>query len=88
MTKIAVVANTEKFVKKDARRLRESLAGAGFEDVQWIDVKKGSDSKPATARAVKRGARGACWYVHSIGRRTGRHRQPLRVRPGTTHRHR
>jgi YegS/Rv2252/BmrU family lipid kinase len=56
MTKIAVVANAEKFLKKDAKRLRESLAGAGLEDVQWIDVKKGSESKPAAAKAVKRGA--------------------------------
>ena len=56
MTKIAVVANAEKFVKKDAKKLRESLAGAGLEDVQWIEVKKGSESKPAAAKAVKRGA--------------------------------
>ncbi|MEY2580710.1 MAG: diacylglycerol kinase [Ilumatobacteraceae bacterium] len=56
MSNIAVVANTEKFFKKDARRLRSSLAAAGFEDVYWVNVTKGSESKQAAAKAVKRGA--------------------------------
>jgi YegS/Rv2252/BmrU family lipid kinase len=56
MSKIAVVANTVKFVKKDARRLRASLAAAGFEDVEWVNVTKGSESKPAAKKAAKRGA--------------------------------
>jgi YegS/Rv2252/BmrU family lipid kinase len=56
MSTIAVVANTEKFVKKDAARLRSALAAAGFEDVLWVNVMKGSEAKPAAAKAVKRGA--------------------------------
>jgi diacylglycerol kinase (ATP) len=56
MSTIAVVANTEKITKKDARTLRRSLAAAGLTDVRWIDVEKGSDVKPAAAKALKRGA--------------------------------
>jgi diacylglycerol kinase (ATP) len=56
MSKIAVVANTEKIAKKDARLLRRSLAAAGLTDVQWIDIEKGSAAKSAAAKAVKRGA--------------------------------
>ncbi|MEP7201820.1 MAG: diacylglycerol kinase family protein [Ilumatobacteraceae bacterium] len=56
MSKIAVVANTQKIVQKDVRKLRSALAGAGFTDVAWYDVAKGSESKTAAAKAVKRGA--------------------------------
>lgn len=56
MSKVAVVANTKKIAKKDARHLRGALAEAGFDDVYWIDTVKGSESKAAAAKAVKRGA--------------------------------
>jgi diacylglycerol kinase (ATP) len=56
MSTIAVVANTEKIAKKDARTLRGSLAAAGIDDVRWIDIEKGSDAKSAAAKAMKRGA--------------------------------
>ena len=56
MSKIAVVANTEKIVGKDVRRLRGALAAAGFNDVLWYDVTKGSESKTAAAKALKKGA--------------------------------
>jgi diacylglycerol kinase (ATP) len=56
MSNIAVVANTEKISKKDARVLRRSLAAAGLTDVRWIDIQKGSEAKPAAAKALKRGA--------------------------------
>ncbi len=56
MSKIAVVANTQKFIGKDVRRLRGSLAAAGFTDMRWYDVEKGSESKTAAAKAMKKGA--------------------------------
>ncbi len=56
MSNIAVVANTEKLTKKDARALRRALTEADFNDVEWIEIKKGSDAKPATAKAIKHGA--------------------------------
>lgn len=56
MSSVAVVANTMKIAKKDARRLKASLAAAGFDDVRWIATKKGSESKAAAAKAIKRGA--------------------------------
>jgi diacylglycerol kinase (ATP) len=56
MSNIAVVANTEKIAKKAARALRQSLAAAGLTGVRWIDIEKGSDAKPAAAKALKRGA--------------------------------
>ncbi len=56
MTNIAVVANTEKIAKKDARRLRSALASAGLGDVHWVDIDKGSDAKAAAKKALKRGA--------------------------------
>jgi len=56
MSKIAVVSNTQKFVGKDVRRLRSSLGAAGFTDVLWYDVEKGSESKTAAAKALKKGA--------------------------------
>lgn len=57
MSDIAVVANTVKMAKKDARLLRRSLAAAGFGDVCWLEVKKGSDSKAAASKALKQGAK-------------------------------
>jgi diacylglycerol kinase (ATP) len=56
MSNIAVVANTEKLTKKDAKALRRALTEADFNDVEWIEIKKGSDAKPAAAKAVKHGA--------------------------------
>jgi len=56
MSSIAVVANTEKIAEKDARHLRGSLAAAGFDDVTWLEVVKGSESKAATKKALKHGA--------------------------------
>jgi diacylglycerol kinase (ATP) len=56
MSKIAVVANTEKIVRKDVRRLRGALAAAGLTDVRWYEVEKGSESKAAAAKALKKGA--------------------------------
>src|SRR3954462_11395341 len=56
MPDIAVVTNTEKIDKKDAQRLRQSLAAAGMKDPLWIEVKKGSESKAAAAKALKHGA--------------------------------
>jgi diacylglycerol kinase (ATP) len=53
---IAVVANTKKLAKKDARALRSSLAAAGLTDVCWVDIEKGSDAKSAAAKALKHGA--------------------------------
>lgn len=57
MSDIAVIANTVKIAKKDARLLRRSLAAAGFGDVCWLEVKKGSDSKAAAGKALKQGAK-------------------------------
>lgn len=56
MSSVAVIANTQKIAKKDARTLRRSLAAAGIDDVCWLEVEKGSDSKRAAAKGVKRGA--------------------------------
>jgi YegS/Rv2252/BmrU family lipid kinase len=56
MSDIAVVTNTEKLLKKDARKLREALATAGIKDAEWIEVTKGSESKDAAIKAVKHGA--------------------------------
>ncbi|MGZ4724761.1 MAG: diacylglycerol/lipid kinase family protein [Ilumatobacteraceae bacterium] len=56
MPSVAVIANTQKLTKKDGRALRRSLATAGFDDVSWLEVDKGSDSKQAAAKAVKHGA--------------------------------
>jgi len=56
MSDIAVVTNTEKMVKKDARKLRESLAAAGIKAPMWLEVTKGSASKAAAAKALKHGA--------------------------------
>ena len=57
MSSIAVVANVKKIVEKDARRLRASLAAAGLDDVTWLEVLKGSESKAAAKKALKRGAK-------------------------------
>ncbi len=56
MSNIAVIANTEKLTKKDAKALRRALTEADFNDVEWIDIQKGSDAKPAAAKAIKHGA--------------------------------
>jgi diacylglycerol kinase (ATP) len=56
MSHIAVVANTEKITKKDARSLRHALAEAGLGDARWYEVEKGSESKTAAKKALKHGA--------------------------------
>jgi diacylglycerol kinase (ATP) len=56
MSSIAVIANTEKFVKKDARGLRRALADAGIDDVLWLEVERGSDAKKAAQKALKHDA--------------------------------
>src|SRR5512147_1011977 len=52
---VAVIANTVKLTKKDARELRSSLEAQGIADPHWIDVRHGSESKKAAAKAAKRG---------------------------------
>lgn len=56
MSTVAVVANTEKLAKKDALLLRRLLAGAGVDDVCWLEIERGADAKRAAAKAVKHGA--------------------------------
>lgn len=56
MSTVAVIANTEKLVKKDARALRRALADAGLDDVQWFEIERGSDAKKAAQKALKRDA--------------------------------
>lgn len=56
MSNIAVIANTEKLDKKDARTLRRALADAGFGDVEWFAIKRGSEAKSAAMKAIKHGA--------------------------------
>lgn len=56
MSKLAVIANTEKITKKESRHLRDALAGAGCDDVEWFEVQHGSDAKKAARKALKRGA--------------------------------
>jgi diacylglycerol kinase (ATP) len=56
MSNVAVIANTQKITKKDARTLRRSFAAAGVGDVCWLEIGKGSDAKRAAAKAVKHGA--------------------------------
>ncbi len=56
MSNITVVANTEKLAKKAAKELRRALDEAQFTDVKWVEIKKGSEAKPAAAKALKRGA--------------------------------
>ena len=56
MSSVAVVANTKKIAKKDARQLRQSLTAAGFEDVRWVEIESGSDAKAATSKAITHGA--------------------------------
>lgn len=56
MSRIAVVANTEKIAKKDARLLRRALGAAGFTEVSWLEIEHGSDAKAAAAKALKHGA--------------------------------
>ncbi|MEP7047775.1 MAG: diacylglycerol kinase family protein [Ilumatobacteraceae bacterium] len=55
MSTVAVIANTRKIEKKDARRLRTSLAAAGL-TARWYEVEKGSDSKGAAKKALKHNA--------------------------------
>src|SRR5258706_14731294 len=56
MSSVAVIANTEKLVKKDARALRRALADAGLDDVYWQEIRRGSDAKKATTKALKHDA--------------------------------
>jgi YegS/Rv2252/BmrU family lipid kinase len=53
---VAVIANTKKIAKKDARLLRRSLAAAGVDDVSWVEIDSGSAAKAAAAKAIKHGA--------------------------------
>jgi diacylglycerol kinase (ATP) len=53
MSSVAVIANTEKFVSKDARGLRRALADAGIDDVCWREVQRGSDAKKAAEKALE-----------------------------------
>jgi diacylglycerol kinase (ATP) len=55
MSNIAVIANTVKLTKKDAKLLRRALTEADFTDIEWIEIKKGSDAKSVAAKAVKHG---------------------------------
>ena len=55
MSNVAVIANTQKIVKKDARRLRSALAAVDL-NARWYEIEKGSDSKSAAKKALKRGA--------------------------------
>jgi diacylglycerol kinase (ATP) len=55
MSNVAVIANTLKITKKDARRLRAALAVEGL-DARWYRVEKGSESKSAAKNALKHGA--------------------------------
>ena len=56
MSSVAVIANTEKLVKKDARALRRAFADAGLDDVYWMEIQRGSDAKKAAKKALKREA--------------------------------
>ncbi|HEY0519957.1 MAG TPA: diacylglycerol kinase family protein, partial [Ilumatobacteraceae bacterium] len=56
MSNVAVIANTKKIAKKDVRRLRDALATAGLGDARWYTIEKGSESKTAAKKALKRGA--------------------------------
>jgi YegS/Rv2252/BmrU family lipid kinase len=56
MSTVAVIANTQKITPKNVRRLRAALAGAGLGDARWYMVEKGSESKVAAKKALKRGA--------------------------------
>jgi YegS/Rv2252/BmrU family lipid kinase len=56
MSGVAVIANTQKLVKKDARALRRSLADAGLDDVLWLEIERGSDAKKAALKALKHDA--------------------------------
>ena len=56
MSTITVVAHSEKLAKKDAKALRRAFKEAGFTDVGWINIEKGSDAKSTATKAVKQGA--------------------------------
>jgi diacylglycerol kinase (ATP) len=56
MTSVAVVANTKKFAKADASRLKAALRDAGIDKAQWIPIEKGSAGTKATKKALKGGA--------------------------------
>ena len=56
MTRVAVVANTKKFAKADASRLKAALRDAGIDKTQWILIEKGSAGTKATKKALKGGA--------------------------------
>jgi YegS/Rv2252/BmrU family lipid kinase len=56
MSSVAVIANTEKLVKKDARALQRALADAGLDDVLWLEITRGSEAKKAAQKALKHDA--------------------------------
>jgi diacylglycerol kinase (ATP) len=56
MTRVAVVANTQKISKRDVRRLKDELRGAGFDKSRWITIEKGSAATKATKKALDGGA--------------------------------
>jgi diacylglycerol kinase (ATP) len=56
MSGVAVIANTEKLVKKDARALRRAFVDAGLDDILWLEIERGSDAKKAAQKAVKHDA--------------------------------
>ncbi len=56
MSRVAVVANTEKLRRRDVRQLRAALHEAGYDGVPWIEVAKGSAAKKAARSAMKAGA--------------------------------
>ena len=51
MSNVAVIANTLKIAKKDARRLRSALAAAEL-DFRWYETVKGSEAKPAAKKVA------------------------------------
>ena len=57
MSNIAVITNTKKMAKKDARELKAAFGTAGFRDVVWVAIEHGLEAKAATAKAVKSGAK-------------------------------
>jgi len=56
MTRIAVVAHTEKSLGGGLGELREVLAREGYADPLWFDVAKSREVPKAARRAVKQGA--------------------------------
>jgi diacylglycerol kinase family enzyme len=56
MSTIAVVTNTKKITGQQIKQLRNALADAGCDDVEWAEAKRGSDVEKAVARVLKHGA--------------------------------